>query len=469
MEQERQGRPGVAERHARLAAAVEAMEGLAGVLPLVQGVDLPGLMETSDRLAVLTAAGRVAVTAEASGRGEISASQSSGVHGWVRDHAPSLREDGSAAVVRCVEAFTKPDTADAREAVLSGRVGPAVGWSVVRNMDRLRGRLVPEAVPTVTEAMLGAGGDWGPAMVGRLRHRLLAEYGQEGKLEEAAQRSARLVSLSHGRVDDDGMVTYRLLADAELTAVLEAALGPHVAPTPAPDWSPDPRPPERRGAEALAAVCRRSIGAAGAAPVLLGSRGEILDVRHLVRCFTPGQPRLLRLRDRHCTFPGCTVPGSWSDGHHVRFWANGGVTEVENGALLCGRHHHVVHRDRLVATVNGRGGGAEGLATPAVQWDLRPGSYDRALERWRLDDAREDARAASGLMAGEPPPAAAAGLGAGPSLGPRVVLPPGRPDGVLEIPLDAAPWDDPEWEPEDPGPDDGAWQYPDAWLEALSA
>jgi hypothetical protein len=81
--------------------------------------------------------------------------------------------------------------------------------------------------------------------------------------------------------------------------------------------------------------------------------------------------RALWLRDRHCTFPGCTVPGTWADAHHLRHWVDGGPTDLANGTLLCGRHHTIVHRDRLTAQV-----------TPAgVRWNRRLGSYDEALAR----------------------------------------------------------------------------------------
>ena len=96
-----------------------------------------------------------------------------------------------------------------------------------------------------------------------------------------------------------------------------------------------------------------------------------------VRCCTSGGRRralhlradpALWLRDRHCTFPGCTIPATWADAHHLRHWADGGPTDLTNAALLCGRHHTIVHRDRLTATL-----------TPAgVEWDRTPGSYDRA-------------------------------------------------------------------------------------------
>jgi hypothetical protein len=104
-------------------------------------------------------------------------------------------------------------------------------------------------------------------------------------------------------------------------------------------------------------------------PVLLGGHGQILDLGSARRAFTSAQVRALWLRDRHCTFPGCTTPGSWADAHHIRHWADGGDTDLANGTLLCGRHHTIVHRDRLTA-----------LVTPAgVRWNRRLGSYDDAL------------------------------------------------------------------------------------------
>ncbi|MFZ0217870.1 MAG: HNH endonuclease signature motif containing protein, partial [Candidatus Dormiibacterota bacterium] len=41
---------------------------------------------------------------------------------------------------------------------------------------------------------------------------------------------------------------------------------------------------------------------------------------------------------------------NWCDGHHLVPWYLGGRTEIENGALLCRKHHLLVHDDgwRLV-------------------------------------------------------------------------------------------------------------------------
>jgi hypothetical protein len=114
-------------------------------------------------------------------------------------------------------------------------------------------------------------------------------------------------------------------------------------------------------------TARRIACDAAVVPVVLGSHGEVLDMGHRVRLFTPGQTRALWLRDGQCTFSGCDAPAFWCDAHHLVHWADGGPTSVANAALLCGRHHSVVHRDRLLGRVADTGG---------VEWDLRPGSYD---------------------------------------------------------------------------------------------
>ena len=86
-------------------------------------------------------------------------------------------------------------------------------------------------------------------------------------------------------------------------------------------------------------------------PAVLDADGQVLDLGRTRRLFTPAQVQALWLRDRHCTFPGCQTPASWCDAHHVTHWVDGGPTDLTNAALLCGRHHTIVHRDRLTATL----------------------------------------------------------------------------------------------------------------------
>ncbi len=78
-------------------------------------------------------------------------------------------------------------------------------------------------------------------------------------------------------------------------------------------------------------------------PAILNSTGEVLDVGRLRRLVTPAQWTALILRDRHCTFPTCTRPPVMCHAHHLTHWADGGDTSLDNLALLCGRHHRVIH------------------------------------------------------------------------------------------------------------------------------
>ncbi len=64
--------------------------------------------------------------------------------------------------------------------------------------------------------------------------------------------------------------------------------------------------------------------------------------------YRPAAPvaRLVRLRDRHCAFPGCAMPATRCDLDHAQPFdqrnpAAGGATEPENLQALCRRHHRL--------------------------------------------------------------------------------------------------------------------------------
>ncbi len=89
-------------------------------------------------------------------------------------------------------------------------------------------------------------------------------------------------------------------------------------------------------------------------PLVLGGNGQVLDVGRAQRLFPPHLRRALVARDKGCAFPDCSVPASWCEAHHLTPWARGGATSVDNGVLLCSRHHHVIHEG--LWTVESRGG-----------------------------------------------------------------------------------------------------------------
>ena len=73
-----------------------------------------------------------------------------------------------------------------------------------------------------------------------------------------------------------------------------------------------------------------------------------------MRFFTPAQTKRLWLRDGGCTYPGCGMPPHWTDAHHLVHWADFGPSDLDNAALLCERHHTVVHSGRFAGEVVAR-------------------------------------------------------------------------------------------------------------------
>jgi hypothetical protein len=70
--------------------------------------------------------------------------------------------------------------------------------------------------------------------------------------------------------------------------------------------------------------------------------GHPLDVGRKRRTVTTALKRALWSRDRGCTFPGCRNR-RYVEAHHIRHWASGGKTSVENLTLLCSHHHTLLH------------------------------------------------------------------------------------------------------------------------------
>jgi hypothetical protein len=92
-----------------------------------------------------------------------------------------------------------------------------------------------------------------------------------------------------------------------------------------------------------AGEARRLACTAGIIPVVLGGDSQILDLGRTSRLFSPAQRKALRLRDRRCRATGCDVPATWCEAHHLKPWALGGMTDLDDGILLCAFHHHRAH------------------------------------------------------------------------------------------------------------------------------
>ena len=210
--------------------------------------------------------------------------------------------------------------------------------------------------------------------------------------DEEHQRDQQVLEIRQRR---DGGSDLRGSLGAELTAELLSQLQPLAAPRAAADGSRDRRTVGQRNADALAELLRRSaiagttparhgsratititmtletlerrLGAPGAnldwsgpisaatarrlacdahlVPVVLGSHGDPLDVGRASYPVTQAIWRALVARDGGCGFDDCGRPPEWTEAHHLRHWADGGETSVENCGLFCDFHHRKVHHD----------------------------------------------------------------------------------------------------------------------------
>jgi hypothetical protein len=385
------------EDRAALVAAAPVLRRVLGRLHQAGSPELGPLFAELDELKVLAEAAQVGVLDQGLSRGDVKASDAASSAGWVRQWGPSYRAGGAAALVKVAEAVAQPKNKPLAEAVLSARVPVRNAAVALGEMDKLLPRLTPACAETVLGGFVAIAESDGPAEIRALRPQVIAKYGRWGEFQRREDQ------LKHGRslsqpYADDGIAEYRLRLDPEGQAVLEAILGPLAAPQPSTEHGSDIRTSDQRRADALVEVCRRAAAAGGEAPTtakaavvvtmdwndlkgrtgagttltgdllapetvrrmacdaslipaVLGTKSELLDLGRTVRLVTPKLLLALCLRDRGCTFPGCSRPPAWCDAHHCLHWCDGGPTDLTNMALLCPRHHTIVHQKGYAATV----------------------------------------------------------------------------------------------------------------------
>ncbi|MFZ0875233.1 MAG: DUF222 domain-containing protein [Pseudonocardiaceae bacterium] len=228
------------------------------------------------------------------------------------------------------------------------------------------------------------------AQLSLLGTRILAYLDQDGPRPKDIAETRRRLTFT----DLDGGYELGGWLDREAAEILRAALSPLAAPRPTTDTEVDFRTAAQRDADALVELAQRSldagdlpteggerpqvvvtmslgvlqgrIGAASLAfggpinadiarriacdarviPVVLGARGEPLDIGRASYTVPTAIRRAVLVRDAGCAFPGCPVPARWCDIHHVTHWADHGPTSVENCVALCGRHHRLIHHSR---------------------------------------------------------------------------------------------------------------------------
>lgn len=154
----------------------------------------------------------------------------------------------------------------------------------------------------------------------------------------------QLITLGAMAADEDGTIrtfgTARLVVTIDYDALARAVRGLGLTDS---------------GATITPDTVRQLACDADIIPMVLGSKSQPLNVGRRKRLVDKELRRAVIHRDRHCTYDGCDRPPIMCEVHHVVPWWTGGETSLENSALLCGRHHRVVHRDKLSATTTDHG------------------------------------------------------------------------------------------------------------------
>jgi hypothetical protein len=311
---------------------------------------------------------------------------------WLRER---LRI-GISAARQIVELSTAVDQRSELDAALGkAEVNVEQAQVIAKAMAGLPKDVCPDVATQAEQALVGYAAQFEPGELRKLGRQILrhvapdeAERAEKAALEREETRAHEtraftLTSTADGRVRVTGWL------DREAAAVVNAALDPLCSPRQAP--AGDTRTAAQRRADALVDVCRRALysgdlpehggdrphlvvttafdvlrGQLGMGtldtgepltaeqvrriacdaqiiPAVLGGDGQVLDLGMSRRLFTGAVRRALVLRDGGCAFPGCDRPASWCEAHHLKGFADGGPTSVDNGVLLCGFHHRLIH------------------------------------------------------------------------------------------------------------------------------
>ena len=105
--------------------------------------------------------------------------------------------------------------------------------------------------------------------------------------------------------------------------------------------------PTIKGAGAVARETARRIACDCRVITNIKTEGEPTDIGRGSRVWPVPMSRAIKERDQHCQWPGCTQTHNLHI-HHIKHWADGGTTCVENGCCLCSAHHTAVHEGGFI-------------------------------------------------------------------------------------------------------------------------
>jgi hypothetical protein len=296
------------------------------------GLDLGAARE---RVRVARALGELPLLAEALARGELSYSK---VRALTRVATPETearllevgRAGTAAHVEKIVRAWRKVDRQREAETAEARHQGRALQvYTDDDGMVVVRGRLEPEAGAVLVRALEAAR----EALYARTRPATF-NSGQPDPPTPGQQRADALA----------------LVAETALERGFDAAAGSERYQVVLHVDAPVLADPDQPGQSALedgghvpAETSRRLACDATRVTMHHAADGSVLDVGRRTRTIPPALRRVLQVRDRGCRFPGCGV--RHAQGHHIHHWSNGGLTRLDNLALLCRRHHRAVHEE----------------------------------------------------------------------------------------------------------------------------
>lgn len=289
-----------------------------------------------------------------------------------------------------------------RRAVVDGRASLDQALVVVAAVEAIPTDLGPDLIAKAETHLIGECAEHGPKQLRRLGEAILdvvapdvADEAEERRLRDLEANASddtrlSLVDRGDGRTGIAG--TIPTTTAAILRAQLQAFTSPRRVATGVDDASGARLPFARQQGEAFCALIetrsanlpdhggtavsvvatvdhdrlRAGVGAAqlttgeklsagetrrlacqmGVLPAVLDSRSQVLDLGRRKRLFTRSQRKALAIRDRGCRAHGCDIPAAWTEAHHRQPWSAGGKTDLDDGVLLCSRHHHLIHDHR---------------------------------------------------------------------------------------------------------------------------
>jgi hypothetical protein len=93
------------------------------------------------------------------------------------------------------------------------------------------------------------------------------------------------------------------------------------------------------------ATVERHLCDSGILPIEFDPTDQSMNVGRNKRLFQYRQRIALAVRDGGCMHPECDRPASWTEAHHIKPWASGGNTDLNDGILFCRKHHLDIHNN----------------------------------------------------------------------------------------------------------------------------